>query len=385
LSRSTTDAPPAATGAAPVGARRWRTLLGLGPALVAAGVLLALPQPKHRAQPAATGPLSLVAAWPTAAPTSVPGQLPDGTAYTPLTFLDARTSLGSALTADGDALRLLVRLGDAAPIELRRLPRSINPQFTAFAADQETVYWAESSADAAGHATTTIMATDRGWASPVRPLTTDTGDVIFFNSQYDLVVADGQVHWAAAARSAEPVTEVRAVGVNGGAVTVRRVPGAYAQSAWPWLVSAGSGQTGPVDMVNLVDDRRVRVPAAPSELVTCSPVWCRVLILASSGGRTRFDLMHPDGSQRRRMAGGSANAALVDVALLDRFEALVTGGSDSATVFAQPLLLHDLRSGRTVEISAGAGTVESRGGVLWWSTGDNETLAWHALDLHSLA
>jgi hypothetical protein len=32
-----------------------------------------------------------------------------------------------------------------------------------------------------------------------------------------------------------------------------------------------------------------------------------------------------------------------------------------------------------------AGLVNTRGGFLWWSTGDNEATVWHVLDLRSLA
>jgi hypothetical protein len=37
-----------------------------------------------------------------------------------------------------------------------------------------------------------------------------------------------------------------------------------------------------------------------------------------------------------------------------------------------------------VLIEPAATNAAARGDYLWWSTGDNETLAWHALDLRTL-
>src|SRR5262249_10097854 len=177
---------------------------------------------------------------------------------------------------------------------------------------------------------------------------------------------------------------VRSVAMTGGNVTVRDVPGAYSLSAWPWLVSAGSGQAGPVDLVNLDNGRKVHVPAAQTELVTCSPAWCRVLVLSGTGGPARVDLMHPDGTDRRREGGGQAAAATADVALLDRYEVLTQGGATGSLTSSQDLMLYDVAKKRTVLVSTGVGTVFARGGVLTWSTGDNEALVWHALDLRTL-
>ena len=50
--------------------------------------------------------------------------------------------------------------------------------------------------------------------------------------------------------------------------------------------------------------------ATPSatELVTCSPTWCRALVIAGDGP-TRIDLMRPDGSDRRPIAGAAVDRA----------------------------------------------------------------------------
>ncbi|HCU48547.1 MAG TPA: hypothetical protein DGG94_01725 [Micromonosporaceae bacterium] len=66
----------------------------------------------------------------------------------------------------------------------------------------------------------------------------------------------------------------------------------------------------------------------------------------------------------------------MDVALLDRYE--VYSHADGR------LALFDLEERRSITIARNISQVASRGPVLWWSTGDNETLAWHVLDLRTL-
>jgi hypothetical protein len=322
--------------------------------------------------------------WRNARPSSAPARLGDGTMYSPLLYLDSGTAIGTAPSRDGAAIRLLLRVGTGEPLELRRLPTGQNPQFEGLASSGDTVVWAEATATAQGQGQTRLWYANWRTRRPAVPLTADTGDIVFFNSQYDLVVANGRVYWAAVGHTAEPSTEVRSVPLSTGPVRVRPVPGAYALSAWPWLVSAASGQAGAVDLINLDTAQRVHVPSASAELISCSPAWCRALVLSATGGPARFDLMRPDGSQRQRVAGGTASAAVQDVGLLDRFE-IVSQGSDSAGgTGSQHLLLYDAKERRLVLVAADAGTVLARGGMLWWSTGDNETGQWHALDLRTL-
>jgi hypothetical protein len=374
------------TGAART--HRLPALISLTVALVAAGVFLAGSPPRQSTSASAADAPSVPAVaqvWPKARPSDAPGLLADGTAYTPLLYLDPQTSVGFAPTPDRTAVRVLTRTDAGQPRELHRAAATRNPQFAGLVATGDDVVWAESTADNAGRAETRVWKADWRAGAPAVPLTADTGDAIFFNSQYDLVVADGRVYWAAAARNAQVITEVRSVALTGGAVQVRNVPGAYSLSAWPWLVSAGSGQAGPVNLYDLTGNRTVPVPAAPTELLTCTPVWCRVLVISGSGGPARVDLMRIDGSARRRMAGAQASAATADVALLDRFEILTQNSSTGSAASSQQLMLYDAASDRTVLVSQGVGQVSARGGILHWSTGDNETLVWHALDLRALS
>jgi hypothetical protein len=191
------------------------------------------------------------------------------------------------------------------------------------------------------------------WRRPGRAalVTADTGQAVFFQTQYDLVVADGKVHWAAADLVANmPVTQIRSVPLTGGKVAVREERGTFVLSAWPWLVTPFSGRAEPARLINLATGEKVTVGHTPGELARCSPAWCRVGITGEAG-LVRTDLKRPDGSQRRRMAGGDAAPALNDVALLDRFEVLVS------TVAGDRLELFDITAGRTVVIDSGLFTV----------------------------
>ncbi|MFI1990848.1 hypothetical protein [Actinoplanes sp. NPDC020271] len=101
------------------------------------------------------------------------------------------------------------------------------------------------------------------------------------------------------------------------------------------------------------------------------------------GGRGRGHRDQVGGADRRRIAGADALAAVVDVAILDRFEILsrTVPGSDVTGVAA--LRVYDLSTGNTVGLSPAAGSASARGGMLWWSTGTAEATRWHSLDLRT--
>jgi len=310
--------------------------------------------------------------WPHARLATASVRLADGASYAPAWYLSADVSVGTAPTPDGAALRLLLREAGGTR-ELRRLDADGAPQFAAVTADDHAVYWAESSATETGAARTGIWRADRDGSTPPVLLVPDAGDATFFNSEHDLEVADGALHWVVAGPVDRVATDLRSVPVGGGAVTARTLPGAFALSAWPWLVSTG-GPRSPVDLYNLATGARIQVPTSATETVTCGPVWCRVRVVAATGV-SRLDLMHPDGSDRHRIAGGTATSSAPDVALLDRFEVLTSGTGTPHTV-----QLYDEKTGTTSAIATNAGTVVARGGALWWSTATE----WHVLDLTSL-
>lgn len=364
-------APPVPRG------RRRLGILGLAVALAAGGSLLLLTGPRH-GTPAPPARLPASAAWPKAQRTDIPGNLPDGPVFTPELFLDARTAVGTAPSPDARSMRLLIRGADGTLRELRRLPLDRNPQFDNVTATGDEVVWTES--------------TDRGrlqvWAAglrggpPPRRLTADTGNAVFFGSQYDLTVAGGRVYWAAAPDGAKS-TEIRSVPLTGGAVQVRDEPGMWALSAWPWLTNGAGAQTGTTKLHNMATNRDVEINSTGVELTTCSPVWCRVMVM-NGDGLARIDVMHPDGSARSRIAGGAARSAIQDVAVLDRFEILSEAGPDADLTGMEGLLVYDIRTRRTVDISPAVSGAFSRGGVLWWSTGDQDSTVWHTLDLRTV-
>jgi hypothetical protein len=366
-------------------ARRAVELVALVVALGVGGWLLATTPPKtaprssaRPAAPRSSAPPTLANAWPNARVTSYPGRLADGTEYSAWLYLDADTSVGTAPTPDGTATRLLLRTGNAAPRQLRSVPSDHYPQFLGFTSTAGSVYWAESTTTLDGQSETRLWRADVRSTKPPVSLTTDTGSAVFFDSQYDLVVAEGKVHWVAAAPTEPPATELRSVPVGGGRVAVRKIPGMYRLTAWPWLTSTGDRVTS-LQLLNLANGRTVDVPMSATELVGCTPNWCRAVVVGPNGGPTRFDLMRPDGSDRHRIAGASATAAVSDVAQLDRFELLSLGDATR-----QSLLLYDDKTRTTTLIADDVGQVLARGGMLWWSTGEKEAAEWQALDLRTL-
>jgi hypothetical protein len=297
----------------------------------------------------------------------------------PKLFLNATTAVGTVPTRDGTFLRLAVETADGRQRELHRLPADVNRQFENVTVAGDELIWTEATDGRHLQLWATNLRTD----GPARRLTADTGDALFFGTRYDLVVAGGRVYWAAAPDSDRArVTQIRSVAVTGGPVRVREEPGEWALTAWPWLTDNPGASSSTVRLHNMDSGREVEVATSGLESSTCTPTWCRVLVVA--GDRlARIDLMHPDGSGRRRVAGSGAQAAVADVAVLDRFEILAEPGPDSDLTGTASLLVYDINTGRTVTVSVAAAGAFTRNGMLWWSTGDPDSLVWHTLDLRT--
>ncbi|RZU53440.1 hypothetical protein EV385_5367 [Krasilnikovia cinnamomea] len=351
---------------------RGRRALSLITALLAAVTLLVSPAGPGRSSPTATAGQ----AWPAARRGTVPPALPDGTAYQPALFLSAAESVGTAPTRDGKALRLVLRGAGAQVREVRRLPLARGAVFSAVTVAGDILVWVQS-----------VSGRQEVWAvglrdgRPPRRLTTEVGDARFYQSQYDLAVADGRVYWVAAAPRGE-VTEVRSVALGGGRTEVRDVPGAWALSAWPWLVNGVVSASGATALRDVVTGRERAVPSGTG-VVACSPVWCRVVSLTRDG-TTRIELMHPDGTGRAAVADGEVATVITDVAVLDRFEVFSRLTPASRLTGNVQLLVYDIAVRRTVEISPDAFGVSYRAGVLSWSTGNQQSFLRHALDLRSV-
>ncbi|WP_250009962.1 hypothetical protein [Actinoplanes sp. M2I2] len=334
----------------------------------------------HRDEPAPAPPTRADArtAWPDARRSDLPAALPDGPQFTPAIFLDATTAVGTAPTPAGSESRLLLRSG-AQVRELRRLHVDRNPQFEAFTASGDQIFWAES---AEGSPSVRLWTAARSGGA-ARLLTADTGRAVFFGNQYDLVVADGRLHWAAAPGDVAKTTEIRSVPVGGGPVTVRTEQGQWSLSAWPWLVDDGS-TSGEPRLRNLATAKDTPIADSGLDVLTCGPVWCRAMVMGEET-LNRIDLVRPDGSGRRKIGGGAAQSAITDVAVLDRFEILAQPGPDTDLTGAAALIAYDIATGRTVDLAPDADGAFSRGGMLWWSTATaDEEITWHTLDLRTV-
>jgi hypothetical protein len=262
---------------------------------------------------------------------------------------------------------------------LRRLAAAERAQVNGFAVSGDSLVWMESTARPDSGLVTTLWQTT--WTTAAKPtqLTTNTGDAVFYGLQSDVVVADGRVNWTAIGPGSNGNTEVRSIALTGGQVSVKPLVGEYGLTTPPWAVSVLGGHGNPVTLVNLSTDARLTVQTAPAEVAVCSPTWCRIAI-TSETALVGIDMMHPDGTSRRRIAGAEATPNIGDATLLDRYVPLTTDRGEGGV----GLSLYDLNTGRTDLVTPQAANVQGRDGVLWWSTGAGTSLTWHAVDLHAL-
>jgi hypothetical protein len=340
-------------------------MVALIAALASSGLLLGLPAagPARDEKPA-----TLAMAWPTATRAALPATLPDGAAYQPLFFLDAATSVGTAPRKD--QLRLLVRT-EARVRVLRSLPG--DGSFQAVTGSGTTLAWIENTGGGLA-----LWTSD---ASGVRRVTTDVGKFRSYRSENDLVLADGQARWVAVDESG--TTEVRSVALTGGPVSVRSLPGSWRLAGWPWLVDGVTDTRGAGALRNAETGEQRPVTRTAQAATDCSPEYCRVVSIDDDGW-SRIELMRPDGSERSTIAEGDVNTAVVDVAPLGRFEIWVRIGTNSELTGNAELLVHEIATNRTVQISPDAGQITYRGGVLWWTAGSLSTFVRHSLDLRTI-
>ncbi|HEX8866169.1 MAG TPA: hypothetical protein VF821_10985 [Lentzea sp.] len=307
-------------------------------AALAATVLVVAPGPVRVPGRLAVAPA--VTAWPGARISTLPGNLPDGAVFAPLSPDLRAGESGGRLVIDGD----VVRSGPAQ-----------------YALAATSLVWLE-------RGTGLFRMAD----SVAELITSDIGNAKVLESQYDVVVHDDHVSWAAV--GPEGTTEIRTVALAGGAVEKLVLPGKLALTDWPYATSAEIEQGGPSALVDLRTSARTVVNGQSYELIDCTPSWCRVQVLRQ-GGTARLDLMRVDGTGRRSV--GALRPAVQDVLLLDRFAVLVDDTRGA-------LCLYDLDRGQLADLASEFGAVVARGTAVWWSTGDNTSLTWHTIDLGEL-
>ncbi|GAA4420275.1 hypothetical protein GCM10023148_20040 [Actinokineospora soli] len=332
---------------------------GLAVALAASITVALLPE---LPQPAPDRPFTVA---------TTPGNLPDGTPYTPLAFLDDGATLGVA--QDAATLKLLLRPPGAPPVTLRALPVAGSPRIIGLTATARATVWAEADAvDTTGVA--------RIWRAGPRGedptlLTTDTGKLVATESTHDVEQLDDKACWAA---TLPTTTEIRCVPLSGGPVSKTPLRGVYALAGWPWATESEIEKPGSTHLVDVTTGERRTVRGEAVELIDCTAAWCRVQVLRQ-GGTAHLDLLHPSGAPRLRVGPG-LRPAVPDVVLHDRYAPLFR-----ATPDGEVLCVHDTATNRLVDIATGTGTVLAGGSKLWWSTGANTALTWHVLDLTTLA
>jgi hypothetical protein len=366
-----------------------RTWVAVGIALAVIGLLLGLPAPKR---PAAAGPgpavpaspsgPTLASVWPKAKPFPIPAVFPDGSTYTPVLVLDAGTSVGMVASAGGQRTDLDLVPATGAPRVLQSQLVSEAGSFDGLTATADSLYWMHTVSDATGKAHVTLWAAARS-GGPARQLTADVGSPVFYGSQYDVQAVGDRLYWAAARPGREDQSELRSIPLTGGTVTVKLIDGAWAMSRWPWLVTAPSASDQPTRLRDVTTGAVVPVRAPANKQVTCSPSWCR-MIPDNAAQATETDLIRPDGSDLRMIGDANAAAIASDVALLDRYEVLMSIINSTGQVAVSRLTLYDIAAKRSVLVEPAATNAGARGTFVWWSTGDNETLAWHGLDLRTL-
>ena len=354
-----------------------RHAVGLVLALAVAGFLLVSP-PGQSPPPATPVPAAL--AWPQARTGTVPTTLPDGSAFEPAAYLDAGTAVGTAAATGGDGdLRLVLRRADGSLRVLRSLPQRDAPFFGDVAVDGDVLAWSEGTGGGALELWTASVRDGR----PARRVTADAGDLQSRGSQHDLTVEGGRLHWVAADPGGGDGVRLRSVALAGGPVTSRSVAGTWRLSTWPWLVNGATTTLGTTALRDAVTGREVRVARPPGLATTsCSPAWCEDVTQERDGG-TRVELRRPDGRERVRVPADAVAPSVGDVAPLDRFEVVSQAVANTDVTGTGPLLVFELDTRRTVQLSPDAAVVAYRHGVLWWQNGNGSTV-WRSVDLRTV-
>ncbi|MEV6520891.1 hypothetical protein AB0M43_03000 [Longispora sp. NPDC051575] len=356
-----------------------RLRVATGVAVAAVGTLFALPAPPPLTPPAASAPqttgppVPLETAWPAAVPGTIPGAQPDGSTFLPLLVLGPDLSTGMSSGA-GRAPAYVLR----SPAGIRELSPNVTGMarsLDAYTSGGGQLFWFLNVKDISGGAHQTLWTADVAGGES-RVLAADTGTPRLRGGSLDLQVVDGVVRWVAEGPGGD--TEVRSVPVTGGAVAVARYPGKFVLSQWPWGSPAVSTSGSSVELLNFETRAKLKVPAAKGRNVNCGPVWCR------STDDATLELRRVDGTDVRPIGGREVGLIGYPIGRVRDLDIFTGAISNTMAGPVRPLIVYDIAGHRSVLVSAVAGAVGARGDFLLWSTGDNEGMVWHFLDLRTL-
>jgi hypothetical protein len=356
-------------------------------ALVAVGVALGIPPTPPAAAPAGrSGPASVGDEWPGARILDIPSVLPDGSTFEPWLVTGAATAVGIARSTSGTDSRLVLQAARSAPVVLQNLGGADPPILAAVAYADSQIFWLRIDAPVSRASRTSVWRYRIGETVP-QQIASDPGEPDYNRSQYDLEVNDGRLSWTT--QRPDNSTDIRSASTDGGAVRVETLAGSYQLTTPPWAVRSSTrnlgtqagGRGADVDLLNLVTRAHMTAKAAPDQILSCTPVWCRVT--SDQGGRSVHYVEHPDGSAPRRIGTGALVPVVTDVALLDRFEVL--GEPNAIAGGFGRLWLYDLSDDHMVLLDdKGTDSVQGRDGYVWWA-GSGPGDDWHVLDLRQLS
>jgi hypothetical protein len=364
---------------------RIRDLVALGTAVAACTVVVVMPTVARSRAPA-PNPATLAGAWPTARPFDMPATVLSGQSYTPQVIVAAGVSIGTVKTPDGTGISLVEVTSTRTPATVRVLQSGLSSSkvsYDAFAVTGTDVYAMRNTTNDDGAGVESLWRIPRAGGRPTL-LLADAGGALFQGSADDLQVADGTLRWIATAPQDPSATLLDSMPLPAGPVRSRLLSDQYTLTTYPMLFTSQPRDSPAPTLTDSITGQVTAMHTTqPGTL--CDPLWC-ILQAADDTGANTVQLCHPDGRECARL--GDANTSLVttDPTLSDRFVALLEqqptmANSPNPTV---QVFLYDIGRRRTVEVTNAASATFGAGRWLWWSTGDNETLAWHALDINTL-
>jgi hypothetical protein len=317
----------------------------------------------------------------------MPGLLPSGDTYEPQVMIADGLSMGTAKSPDGRRVSLVsidARHTAAAVTVLQADLPAESVDYDAYAVTATDVYVMRSTANANGIATESLWRVPRAGGRPVEVLA-DAGQALFQGSANDLQAADGTLRWIATDPHDPSRTDLDTMPLPGGPLTSRRLDGQYTLSTYPMLYSGQQDDPPTPQLTDSLTGTVTTVHTAAPAATLCDPGWC-VMQTSDEAGANTVTLSRPDGSRLQHLGDTGTSLITADATLAGRFVGLTeqTAAQAATLTPATQLWLYDIDRRRSVEITTAATASAGAGSWLWWSTGDNETLTWHALDLTTL-